>query len=245
LFIASAALVAACSASETPSPERASAPLARCVPNQTVVCLCGLDDGVQTCNEDGTLSPCECEAKRPAPPPDVVDPPAPPAPDAGPSCGNGWVEQGEACDDGNNRDGDGCSATCVPDGAPSAGGSCPGQTVNLWRGSAFTLAGSTDSYTHSTGAKCWNATGPERIYALRPRESGVLTISASFAPNFDAVVSVRTDCSSQATEVMCEDTFSKPFERVLQVEKGKPLYLFVDGDDAAAKGAFAVHLELL
>jgi hypothetical protein len=44
---------------------------------------------------------------------------------------------------------------------------------------------------------------------------------------------------------MCEDTLSKPFERVLQVEKGKTLYLFVDGDDAAAKGAFAIHLELL
>jgi cysteine-rich repeat protein len=28
-------------------------------------------------------------------------------------CGNGEIEPGEACDDGNTRDGDGCSAICV------------------------------------------------------------------------------------------------------------------------------------
>ena len=28
------------------------------------------------------------------------------------SCGNGAREHGEACDDGNDADGDGCSSTC-------------------------------------------------------------------------------------------------------------------------------------
>jgi len=32
--------------------------------------------------------------------------------DLGPRCGNGTVEGAEVCDDGNNRDGDGCSARC-------------------------------------------------------------------------------------------------------------------------------------
>ena len=32
-----------------------------------------------------------------------------------PKCGNGVVETGEACDDGNLVDGDGCSAHCGPD----------------------------------------------------------------------------------------------------------------------------------
>ncbi len=34
-------------------------------------------------------------------------------PDVLPVCGNGWTEQGEACDDGNNFDGDSCSADCT------------------------------------------------------------------------------------------------------------------------------------
>jgi cysteine-rich repeat protein len=219
-----------------------STPLAQCVPNQTLRCLCGLDDGVQTCNEDGTLAPCEC-APSTTPPPD--DKPPPPPPDAGPRCGNGFVESGEACDDGNTRDGDGCSASCVPDGAPKSGASCPGQTANLWKGSSLTLAGTTDTYAHATNATCWNAVGPERIYALTPRDSGVLTIRASFAPKFDAVVSVRSECAASTSELLCEDTLSKPFERVLQVEKGKTIHLFVDGDDATTKGAFAIELELL
>ena len=37
-------------------------------------------------------------------------------------CGNGVVDPGEVCDDGNAVDGDGCSAVCEPDEAP--GGCC-------------------------------------------------------------------------------------------------------------------------
>jgi cysteine-rich repeat protein len=33
-----------------------------------------------------------------------------------PRCGNGWVEAGEACDDGNRVSGDGCSAICEVEG---------------------------------------------------------------------------------------------------------------------------------
>jgi cysteine-rich repeat protein len=38
------------------------------------------------------------------------DQPPPPPP---PSCGNGKLEQGEQCDDGNTVSGDGCSSTCT------------------------------------------------------------------------------------------------------------------------------------
>jgi cysteine-rich repeat protein len=33
-----------------------------------------------------------------------------------PRCGNGWKEAGEACDDGNRENGDGCSAACQLEG---------------------------------------------------------------------------------------------------------------------------------
>jgi cysteine-rich repeat protein len=42
----------------------------------------------------------------------VVTPPPPPV------CGNGVVEEGELCDDGNTTDGDGCSSTCQTETPP-------------------------------------------------------------------------------------------------------------------------------
>ncbi len=38
-----------------------------------------------------------------------------------PFCGNGVLEVGEACDDGNQQSGDGCSAECIPDSATLCG----------------------------------------------------------------------------------------------------------------------------
>lgn len=43
-----------------------------------------------------------------------------------PVCGNGKVEKGEACDDGNNKNGDGCSCVCQSE---PCGGSTPTQTA--------------------------------------------------------------------------------------------------------------------
>ena len=53
-----------------------------------------------------------------------------------PFCGDGTLDPGEACDDGNNIDGDGCSATCTVesycgDGVLDAGEQCDdGNTTN-------------------------------------------------------------------------------------------------------------------
>ena len=38
-------------------------------------------------------------------------------------CGNGQIEEGEACDDGNTTDGDGCSAVCALEQAAACGNS--------------------------------------------------------------------------------------------------------------------------
>ncbi len=40
----------------------------------------------------------------------------------GPHCGNGILESGEQCDDGNNVNGDGCSAACNTEGGGGGGG---------------------------------------------------------------------------------------------------------------------------
>ncbi|MFH1843764.1 MAG: DUF4215 domain-containing protein, partial [bacterium] len=60
-----------------------------------------------------------------------------------PVCGNGTVETGETCDDGNTTADDGCSATCQEEGAGPTG-------VRLDAGTSHTCAVNT-----SGAVKCW------------------------------------------------------------------------------------------
>src|SRR5205085_1701601 len=47
-----------------------------------------------------------------------------PRPDPAPLCGNGVVDPGEICDDGNTTSGDGCSSTCSIDNYPPKAAEC-------------------------------------------------------------------------------------------------------------------------
>ena len=52
------------------------------------------------------------------------------------TCGNGSVESGETCDDGNTNPGDGCSATCQTEPPPPPSGSAAVENVQStaeWR----------------------------------------------------------------------------------------------------------------
>jgi MYXO-CTERM domain-containing protein len=40
-------------------------------------------------------------------------------------CGNGTIDPGETCDDGNHTDGDGCSSSCAIEACPDSGGAGP------------------------------------------------------------------------------------------------------------------------
>ncbi|MCA9528428.1 MAG: hypothetical protein KC549_19220 [Myxococcales bacterium] len=51
-----------------------------------------------------------------------------------PACGNGQVDDGEQCDDGNQVDGDGCSAECQREGGGGGLGLLPGIQLNVPEG---------------------------------------------------------------------------------------------------------------
>jgi len=92
-----------------------------CVPGAQSACTCnGSDEGVQTCNRDGTFSPCNCGGGQggggggqggagqggggmttcvPGGSSTVL-------------CGNGMVDMGEQCDDGNCVPNDACTDKC-------------------------------------------------------------------------------------------------------------------------------------
>jgi len=67
---------------------------------------------------------------NPPTPPTPPQPPTPPEPPVPPSafCGNGKLETGERCDDGNKKNGDGCSSLCLIE--PS-GPFCGNRIINL------------------------------------------------------------------------------------------------------------------
>jgi cysteine-rich repeat protein len=67
-----------------------------------------------------------------------------------PTCGNGTIEEGEACDDGNTVDGDGCDADCTF--TCSGDGDC--QDGNLCNGTEACIL---DAHTCTTGT--WLADG--------------------------------------------------------------------------------------
>ncbi|MCP4246278.1 MAG: DUF4215 domain-containing protein, partial [bacterium] len=71
---------------------------------------------------DDPVAPAEEPPDAPETP---VDPPTNTGPEGGtPDCGNGIIEAGEECDDGNNTDGDGCSVECLIEPEPFCGDGC-------------------------------------------------------------------------------------------------------------------------
>lgn len=70
----------------------------------------------------------------------TTDPPPDPDPEPDPSCGDDTLDAGEECDDGNNLDGDGCSAVCTEelhfcsDGVLDQGEECDDGNLTNWDG---------------------------------------------------------------------------------------------------------------
>jgi cysteine-rich repeat protein len=237
-FFLSLTFASACAAKKD-DPPKVESSITACVPNQTLVCLCGLDEGTQRCTDDGQLTPCDCPKPKTTP----AEPAPPPPPPA--TCGNGTLDPGEACDDGNTKSGDGCSATCMPDGAPASAQTCPGQPVAVWKGSPVELAASTATYKDESFATCDDAYGPDRIFAITPKDTGILQMDLTFENGFYAVVSVRDTCNETSSEKLCVQALGEPVSRVVPVTKDVPVYLFVDGSLATDKGAFSASLKLL
>ncbi len=68
---------------------------------------------------------------------------------SGPTCGNGIVEPGEACDDGNTQDGDGCSSRCTVEGCSEQ--TCPNGCCDS---AGDCQPGNLDSACGTGGAPC-------------------------------------------------------------------------------------------
>jgi cysteine-rich repeat protein len=155
---------------------------------------------------------------------------------AGPFCGDGKVQDGEACDDINKTDNDGCSPSCQQvNGNPAAGGSCPGHQVELWSGKTVTGTGSNNApgyantFSQPSVSCSLGSTNnvTDHVYQINPRANGYVTISLTSSFNHNIVVR-KNSCTDAAstTAAYCKDktqTVSVP------VTSGTPFWVAVDG----------------
>lgn len=153
-----------------------------------------------------------------------------------PFCGDGKVTDGEACDDINKVDNDGCDPSCTKvNGNPTSGASCPGQPVDLWSGKTVTGTGSTSAPGYGN---TWNKpstacdlagtnTISDHVYQVNPHASGILTVSITSAANLN-IVARKNSCTdaNSTTAAMCKD---KTQQINMLVTAGQPVWVAVDG----------------
>ena len=189
----------------------------------------------------------------------TADSEATPLPDAGSdapvapttTCGNKTIDKGEECDDGNSASGDGCSAACSLESNGPAD-LCAGALVSLTKEDASTLytgkvnAATTGLFNHYTSS-CGGGTGADAVYRIEPPMTGRATARVSAA--FAAILSVRTTCANDKTELGCAEVppsgadAGANTELSFPVFQGAPVYLFVDGYGGSG-GEFTLEVDV-
>ena len=165
------------------------------------------------------------------------------------ACGNGLVDDGEECDDGNKTDGDGCSATCAVERDPATY-TCPGKALRLEgaapgprtvkvRGTTAPLPGET--LPASKFSSCGNSGAADVVYQLTSDIDGYLT--AKVKGDFNAAVALRAACPG-TTDLTCAKTAPGNAQEVLNapVNKETPYFVVVDGAVSGSVGPFELEL---
>ena len=221
------------------------APATLCKANQDVYCRCqDFSEGTKTCAPDGqsygACLPCPGDTPMPdAGDPGMVDGGSADATiadaDAGSLCGNAKVDPGEACDDGNLVNDDGCTTVCAPAGGyPAKAGLCPGMSVDVWT-DPVTFLSTTKLFplTYRAKVSCGGATGTlgsDRVFMVTPHKSGTLTVKTTGA-TFDVMLYARSDCATESSELVCQNAVNGPGDETIGVaaQSGIPIYVLVDG----------------
>lgn len=145
-------------------------------------------------------------------------------------CGDGAIDVGESCDDGNTQGGDGCSATCAAEPADD----CPGNPVSL--GSMpVVLTGDMTPEADQLHASCEPGAGTMKdvVYAVTPTDSGTMTVLLQMAS--DKTVSVLSRCGGtlplSAEEMACAESQNGDATKQVWVHAGVTYYVVVQGGD--------------
>ncbi len=148
------------------------------------------------------------------------------------TCGNGTVESGEECDDGNTVDNDGCSNFCY-----RVGDTCnaPYDLIALNSSTApntWEHAGNLTSMTPTYQGSC-DATGGynDAVYSFTAPTDGTYTFTET--SSFSATIYANDICPSfSGNDLACVASTSDTFTTTL--EAGKTIYIFVDPTGSTA-----------
>lgn len=175
---------------------------------------------------------------------------------AGAVCGDGKVDTGEACDDKNQTNDDGCNVGCqVINGNPTSGGTCPGQPVHVWPGKKVTGTGSTIPYGNTftkTGSSCIVSANDlnvanDHVYEVTAHTAGNLTVTATPEAAFNLQLTARTTCATPASQGtnMCANNGSTGAAETMTfpVTNNQKVYVAVDGI-LNGKGTYNISFEI-
>jgi cysteine-rich repeat protein len=170
-------------------------------------------------------------------------------------CGNGVIEPGETCDDGDMTNGDGCSATCVLE----PGTAC-GNAVDLTNPAVVTVTSGVTTYAGTTAGSMVTTYGaptcsigtsgaPRVIHRYRTGASQTaLTIDLADTQGglADTVVWAYLDCLDTTSELACDDdsgpgNLSAVTTPVLPPDTN--VFIVVSGFDAAGPGPYTLRVK--
>jgi cysteine-rich repeat protein len=163
------------------------------------------------------------------------------------ACGNGAIEGGETCDDGNASAGDGCGATCQLEPVTGHDTCADADTIALTpeAGGAYTAtvhSGTTNLAHDQTFSGC-SSSGADAVFALVAPIDGVLSASV-VADGFTASLGVRTSCPPSTSATLPLACAKAPDDVSVSITKGETYYVIVDGTSSTAKGAFTLLVDV-
>lgn len=162
------------------------------------------------------------------------------------TCGDNAVEPGEGCDDGNTAPNDGCSPQCQVQGPSCQTAAEVPLALGTTVLSGTTAGASLESPEAAFG--CTDALGPEVVFKVVPASAGYLTAWLPRAQTaFDSVLYARPSCDPNG-QIACHDNFGGNDQGgdviSFPVAAGAPVFVFVDGFQAADAGDFQLSLDL-